>query len=75
MKTVKIRICVVVDEQGKWNAFGYSAGGLSKESDDKSKEIALDGFEDSKGVEMVYWVEAEVPIPTPTNIFQGSVAK
>ena len=66
MKTVRVRIAVAVNEQGKWNAFGYSSS-----SDENSKQLAFECL-DGEGVESLYWIEADLPIPSPT-IIEGTV--
>ncbi|MCA9691291.1 MAG: hypothetical protein R3A51_16805 [Nannocystaceae bacterium] len=58
-KTVRVRIAVVVDERGQYNACGWSGA-------DDPVRWARDGMDRDAGVtraELVHIVEAEVPIP------------
>ena len=63
MKTVKVKIAVVVNCAGEWTSGGWSNG-----KDEDRKEAALcatDGFSLSTedGRDTLHWIEAEVPIP------------
>ena len=68
---MKIRIAVIVDDKGRWNAAGYGEPG--KDFGDQAKEIAIDGMgEPDCEVEKLYWIEAEVEIPKVETV-QGNV--
>jgi hypothetical protein len=54
-KTVKVRIAVVVDKEGKYAATGYTAM-----TDDHAFDFLIEGIADG---EARYWLEAELPIP------------
>lgn len=67
MKTVRIRIAVAVDQQGHWNASGWS-GEYSP-----AKDAAIDSALEYCGSGAVlYWVEADLPIPEAV-VVQGEV--
>lgn len=55
---IKVKIAVVVDEQGNWSAAGWNCG---KTSDDPL-QIARDGMPGT-GEERGYWVTAELDVP------------
>lgn len=69
MKTVKVRIAVAVDPEGEWNSCGWS------KSDDKDcRSIAIEGVAPG---EVLYWLEADLPLPeehvmTPTVVADDS---
>ena len=66
MKTVRVRICVVVDEAGQWTCAGWFNG------DERGiKDTALDCFE-PKGRERITWVEADVPLPEAEATVNGT---
>lgn len=67
-KTVKVRIAVVVANNGKWNAYAYSGA----KSDKDNMDIALEGLEEDG--EARYWVTAELAVPEEVNV-QGAVEK
>jgi len=52
-RTVRVRILVAVDRNGKWAACGYSWS-------DAKESIFIDDLEDG---EVYHWVEADVPLP------------
>lgn len=54
MKTVKVRIAVAVDPEGKWNACGWS-----DMDEDRAMELACEPLQEG---EDRYWVTAELPI-------------
>jgi hypothetical protein len=68
VKTVRVRICVVVDEAGRFTSAGWSEG-----SDASVKDVALDSFEPN-GRERITWVEADVPLPEAEATVAGEVA-
>ena len=63
MKTVKVRIAVAVDAQGNWASVGWSGKG------DYLRDVAREGVNEDG---TLYWVEAEVPIPS-VQVIQGEV--
>lgn len=65
MKTVRVRIAVAVDADGKWCSAGWV------DSDDSLEQTALDGL-DSARPTVVHFIEADVPMPEPTTV-EGSV--
>jgi hypothetical protein len=60
MKTVKVRIALVINEKGYWNSYGSFNC-----SDRRLKELAKESFEtyDVSDCEQTYFVEVEVPVP------------
>lgn len=58
MRTVKARIALVINENGKWNSFGYSGC-----SEKEMKELASEFFNPVSDCEQMYFVEVEVPVP------------
>lgn len=54
MKTVKVRIAVVVCSDGSWNSCGWSDG-----TEKELMEIACDAMPDG---ESRFWLEAEIPV-------------
>lgn len=62
MKTVKVRIAVVVAPDGSWNSCGWSGA----ESDEEKMELALEVVP-SNG-EARYYLEAELPLPCDPTI-------
>jgi hypothetical protein len=69
MATVRVRIAVVVDDKGGWNAAGWNSAGPQ---DDIG--AARDGHNPDHEIvsERVHFVEADIPIPEPTTI-EGTV--
>ncbi|MCB9748460.1 MAG: hypothetical protein H6713_00495 [Myxococcales bacterium] len=71
-KTVRVRIAVVVDERGNYNACGWT------DAEDPVR-WARDGMErDPQGsrVQLVHFVEADVPVPQrPQTIAISGVVK
>jgi hypothetical protein len=67
MKTVRVRIAVAVDADGKWNASGW--GTEHTFANDTAMDIVIEGVEDG---EARYWVEAELQIPEEKTV-QGEV--
>lgn len=60
MKTARVRIAVVIDDTGKWSAYGYK--------DARDDEMA-DTLYDDIGVNSAqFFIEADVPIPKPQTI-------
>jgi hypothetical protein len=56
MKTVRVRIALVVNSEGEWAANGW-------ESMEEFDESELDlGDEHAQAL---YWIEAEIPVPAP----------
>jgi hypothetical protein len=60
MKTKKIRIAVVMNSRGLWNAVGSS-----DYTDDQAKGVAIDGqpYDDTGSPEHCMFVEVEIPYP------------
>ena len=69
MKTVKVRIAVVLDEDGGWSANGW--GGRGVPVPDNVQIISAVEFLAMPAAGR-YWVNAELPIPEPTEI-EGEV--
>lgn len=65
MKTVKVRIACVVNEHGHWNAVGYYKWTDALAND--AIAIAREGL-DELGEEKIYWIEAELAVPTIETI-------
>ncbi len=63
MKTVKVRVAVAVDTDGKWAASGW--GTLVSLNKEQAMDIAVEGVEPG---EARYWLEAELTIPEHTTI-------
>lgn len=61
-KTVKVRIPVAVDPQGRWHAYGWSTGDAfgPKNHDELLEVTDADQIGPS---ESLYWITAELPIP------------
>lgn len=57
---LQVRIALVINEHGKWNAFGWSEG-----SDEDVLSTALDGFDEPGQCEQTYWLVAHVDVPEP----------
>lgn len=70
MATVRVRIAVVVDEEGFWQASGWFTQG-NKPTDEEMKDITMDIFT-PEGCEAVYFVEADLPLPSPVTV-EGKV--
>lgn len=64
MKTIKVRVAVVVNQDGDWKAHS-----LSGQTDYFNRKLLGDLM--AVGFELV-WIEAEVPLPEPT-VIQGEV--
>ena len=60
-KTVKVRVCVAVDERGNWYAIGGDSLG-----DNYYSQAALRGVR--SGGNAIHCLEAEVPLPVETTI-------
>lgn len=65
MRTVRVRIAVAVDAEGKWAASGWKDGG------DKCKDFIADDLGDPY---RIVWVEADVPLPAETTV-KGEVVE
>lgn len=57
MKTVKVRIAVMVNAQGEWSAHGFHGA-----DDDYACGIAKEGLEETKE-EAFHFVVATIPLP------------
>lgn len=73
MKTVKVRIPVVVDTKGNWNAVGWHIGKAQKDGD--LLDAAYTGMDDCPEPWQVAWITAEVPVPEvhPVLEIEGTV--
>lgn len=67
MKTVRVRIAVVVDEKGRYNSAGWNNC-----DDNYLRASAVESFE-PEGMEAVYFIEADVPLPESKTV-EGTVA-
>ena len=64
---MKIRIAVAVNDRGSWNAIGWNSNKEGHES--MLRSLALDGLDgDETTNEVVHFVEADVPIPSPLDV-------
>lgn len=70
-KRVKIRIAVVVDSDGNYNAYGY---GAEKEDMDECFAIAFEGLVGKNTIEHQYIIEAEINMPK-LQIINGTATK
>ena len=61
MKTVKVRIALVVNSNGYWSAYGFPKDGPRDES--MMMDNACDGMGEPNGVEAKHWITAEVEVP------------
>ena len=66
---MKIRMAVVINDHGHWNALGYY-----KWDDKKTIEIAKEGLAEISDCEAVHFIEAEVPVPK-SEIISGTIMK
>jgi hypothetical protein len=66
-KTVKVRIPVAVDPQGRYHAYGWSTGDVSgPRNHDELLEVT---DTDSIGPnEAWYWLTAELPVPESVEV-------
>jgi hypothetical protein len=60
MPDVQVRIAVAVGPDGKWNASGWSEGGIAAMMD-----IAVDGVDAG---EARYWLTATLPVPEAQTV-------
>lgn len=73
MPTVRVRIAVVVDPSGKWNAVGYSKDGdLNNVLGDDDMDFAIEGLGDGSG-ESRFWITATLPVPEAATV-EGEVS-
>lgn len=72
MKTVRVRIAVVVDADGKWSAAGWSNEDGTTPKDLVLMDAALDTSTIDEAVNHVF-VEADVPIPEVPDHYDGEV--
>jgi len=68
MTSIRVRICVVTNIEGKYVALGWTKG-----DDQDTMAQALDMLGEP-GLERVSWVEADVPLPDVTTI-EGKVTE
>lgn len=62
MKKIEVRIAVIVDETGKWAAYGYSGG-----SDQFNMGMAIEQLEE-EGMTQRYWITADLDVPQVKEI-------
>lgn len=74
-RTVRVRIAVAVDADGRWSACGWSRDDGGKASDASMMNTAVDGLGEGSG-EARYFIEADVmlPIPTVAQTISGEVS-
>ena len=60
---VKVKIALVIDENGVWNANGWSSD--KPHHDEEVMDMAIEGVGDG---EARYWIEAEVDTPEVKTI-------
>lgn len=65
--TVRVRILVAVDTEGKWASFGHA------EHTDKEAKGSI-FFDDLKEIFRWSWIEAEIPLPEAEQTIEGSVS-
>lgn len=59
MNTVRVRIAVVVNADGKWSASGWSGA-----DDDVKRGCAFENMSDKEeNHDTLHWIEADVPVP------------
>lgn len=58
MRTVKARIGLLIDSEGKWSAIGFY-----KWKDSDTKAFSYEGLDNSVLPENFHFVEVEVPVP------------
>lgn len=69
--TVRVRIAVVIDDRGRYNACGWSGA-------EEPARWARDGLDRGDGaaqVEEVHFIEAEIPLPAPhrARVITGTI--
>lgn len=64
---MKIRIAVAVAADGRWAAYGHW-----KDSDDAAKAVIAQSA-DTKDLDHVVFVEADVPLPPSPQVVSGEV--
>jgi len=76
MKTVKVRIAVVVDAKGRWNAAGWFCGEGAAWDEGAILDAVYTGMEYPDGEslpEQLAWVTAEIPVPeAPVLMIEGT---
>lgn len=65
MTTVRVRIAIAIDVNGRWNASGWTDDGGA------GKDVAIDGLEGDANY-VVHNIEANVPVPQSQTI-EGEV--
>lgn len=60
-KIVKVRIAVIVDEDGNWSAAGWKGA-----RDSEAIDMAQDG--DVSGLMQAYLITLDVPLPRPIEV-------
>ncbi len=74
MKTVRVRIAVLINADGQWGAGGGNVGGPM--DDDNAATHAGYHFEDvPENHDTLHWIEADVPVPekAPAQTIEGKV--
>jgi hypothetical protein len=69
-KTVRVRICVVIDDKGHWSSAGWKGKRALLDSDLIDIADAADITEGNNT--RIYFIEADLELPTPPTI-QGIV--
>lgn len=68
---IKVRIPLVINEIGHWNACGWSGT-----PEGELLDTALSGFdEEPSHAEAIYWIEALIPVPQAETIVGVVVAE
>lgn len=68
--TVRVRVCVAIDHNGEWSAFGRSCDEDKEAQDSVYIEDLADG-------EHYHWIEATVPVPMREHaqIIEGALCQ
>ena len=72
MKTVKVRIPVAVDPQGRWHAYGWDAGDGASGPKTHDELLELTDYDSIGPSEALFWVTAELAIPEVSEV-EGEV--
>lgn len=73
-ETVRIRVAVAIDRNGKWTAHAWGDKGGLIESESEIINVAQEMMGDGPG-DAVHWVAADVPVPLPASdaVIRGEV--
>ncbi len=58
MKTVKVRIALMINADGKWSASGWAGA-----PDEHMRDTVNDCIDQEPNHDTLHWIEAEVPVP------------